>query len=76
MCHDPFVEKQANLKLVSLEEALQWAHCAVLLVDHKPFKTANWEALSKVMAQPVIVDTRGIISLHHTNDMLKVLLVS
>ena len=44
----------ANLKLVSIDEALELADIAVLLVEHKQFK------LLKLPANLMVIDTKGI----------------
>ena len=75
-CHDPYITDHPSLPLASLEECLVGAHCAVILVDHKQFKYLNWTLLSRHMAQPIFVDTRGVIPTQRVSETPKVLLVS
>jgi len=75
-CHDPYVTKHLNLPLASVEECLEGAHCAAILVDHKLFKYLNWDLLARRMAQPVFVDTRGVIPLRRINQIPQVLVVN
>jgi UDP-N-acetyl-D-mannosaminuronic acid dehydrogenase len=66
ICHDPFVSEYRGLQLASLENCLNVAHCAVLLVDHSEFKTLDWAKAAQPMSRPVFVDTRGIIPPDYT----------
>ena len=46
-----------NVRLVSLESALEQANVVVVLVDHKQFKAAD----KTEFASKVVIDTRGIL---------------
>ena len=61
VCHDPHV-KSGQFNVVSAEEAVRDAHLVLVLTDHNEFKEADFNALSKNMAQKMIFDTRNIIS--------------
>lgn len=61
-CHDPLVKAYNGLHATSLENCLKNADLAVILVDHKTYKELDWSTWLPSMAQPLIVDTRGIAS--------------
>ncbi|WP_088330306.1 UDP-N-acetyl-D-mannosamine dehydrogenase [Lacimicrobium sp. SS2-24] len=50
--------KGKNVRLVSLQQALEQANVLVVLVDHKPFKALS----SNDINTKVVVDTRGLFS--------------
>ncbi|MDH4610269.1 UDP-N-acetyl-D-mannosamine dehydrogenase [Pseudomonas sp. BN102] len=61
MAVEPNIEKlprnlEKQISLVDVNNALEKADLAVLLVDHKEFKTINKEKLSRLIA----IDTKGI----------------
>ncbi|MBE6069931.1 MAG: nucleotide sugar dehydrogenase [Clostridium lundense] len=63
--YDPYVEYIKTDDGVftsqqSLKEALENADCAIFLVDHSLFMEIDIVSESKVMRQPIIVDTRNI----------------
>ena len=63
--YDPYVESIKTGAGVfksqqSLKEALEDADCAIFLTDHSLFMEIDIVSESKVMRQPIIVDTRNI----------------
>ena len=65
--YDPYVSMIRTdagdfISVPSLEEVLAGADCAVFLVDHTIFTTIDIVKESKVMTQPVIVDTRNLFN--------------
>ena len=67
---DPHVdahEHDAHLPLFSLDSALDGADCAVLLTDHKEFKSITPTMISS-MRHATIVDTRNALAYLNNND--------
>lgn len=54
--HDPFVHEHAG----DLMEVLRGADCAVLMVAHSAYRDLDLGAASSEMAQPRMVDARGL----------------
>ena len=47
---------RALVRQMTLEEAIDWAHVLVLLVDHAPFRQLK----PQLHGRQLLVDTRGI----------------
>jgi UDP-N-acetyl-D-mannosaminuronic acid dehydrogenase len=60
--HDPHVHA-SELELVSLEEALQDADCAVILTDHSKFGNLKPQELGSMMRKQQLLDARHAINL-------------
>lgn len=54
----PVLAELGNVELVSLEQAGEGAGVVALLVDHTPFRSADWDALG--LGEAAWVDTRGV----------------
>ena len=71
VAHDPHVQQdQVRFPLLSLEEALNGAHVAVVLADHNEFKTLSSQTVSANMKSPVVFDTKNCTNLD--SDYVKV----
>ncbi len=57
---DPHVAEHRGVSFASLEEALNWAECVVLLVDHHEFRLVDAAALAARIGASRIIDTRGV----------------
>ena len=57
--HDPYVE---NDEYVSFEDAIKDAGLCLILSDHNQFKVLDYDYMLKNMSNPVIFDTKNIIS--------------
>ena len=57
--HDPHIN---NDDFVSFDEATKDANLILILCDHNEFKNPNYNLISKNMKNPVIFDTKNIIS--------------
>ena len=57
--HDPHIN---NEDFVSFDEATKDANLILILCDHNEFKNPNYNLISKNMKNPVIFDTKNIIS--------------
>ena len=57
--HDPYVE---NDEYVSFEDAIKDAGSCLILSDHNQFKVLDYDYMLKNMSNPVIFDTKNIIS--------------
>ena len=61
---DPHVQQdQVTFPLLSLEDALNEAHVAVVLADHNEFKTLSSEVVSANMKTPIVFDTKNCTNL-------------
>lgn len=58
--HDPLVRSFVH-ELVSLEEALRGADCAVLMVDHDEYRSLDPSIVGALMRHLVILDTRRLL---------------
>ena len=64
VAHDPHVQQdQVTFPLLSLEDALNEAHVAVVLADHNEFKTLSSEVVSANMKTPIVFDTKNCTNL-------------
>ncbi|MFC2001776.1 nucleotide sugar dehydrogenase [Chloroflexota bacterium] len=59
--HDPLA-KELKDNLYTLEEAAQDSDCLVLITDHTQFKQIKPEAVSRVMRNKNLVDTRNLLN--------------
>ena len=57
--HDPHIK---NDDFVSFDEATKDADLILILCDHREFKNPNYNLISKNMKNPIIFDTKNIIS--------------
>lgn len=57
------LKERANVELRSLSEAVEDADIVVMLVDHTPFKSADWRSLH--IMEKVLIDTRGVWRYNH-----------
>ena len=57
--HDPHIK---NDDFVSFDEATKDADLILILCDHNEFKNPNYNLISKNMKNPIIFDTKNIIS--------------
>ncbi len=65
--HDPYVDRE---DFVGFEEALTGSSLALVLVDHDQFKTLDMELVAQLMNEPVLFDTKGIVSSHKQVQVL------
>ncbi|MBO9131017.1 nucleotide sugar dehydrogenase [Bacillus sp. 165] len=62
--HDPHVhESQVDFPLYSFEKAVDGAHLVLLLADHNEFKNMDSDEFAKLMASPVVLDTKNCATL-------------
>ncbi|MFJ7755458.1 nucleotide sugar dehydrogenase [Peribacillus muralis] len=63
--HDPHVQS-GMLPIVSVEDAVNDADLILVLTDHDEFKVMDYDDLSKLMANKMILDTRNCIDVTKT----------
>lgn len=55
--HDP-----SDYDGLSVEEVAIGAHAIVLMTDHGKYHDIDWQAIAKVVKQPVLIDARGMFA--------------
>ncbi len=58
--HDPHV-KSGKMPVVSVEDAVNDADLILILTDHDEFKQMDYDKLSNLMSNKLILDTRNCI---------------
>lgn len=66
--HDPHVEIHDD-RFVSAEEAARGAHLLLLLTDHSEFKVMDYDGISRLMANPLMFDTRNCVDTSLNGEM-------
>lgn len=66
--YDPHVSQdKINYLMSSFEDAIEGAHCIVVLTDHNEFKQLNEEKLIKLMMEPNVFDTKNCVRIKNSN---------
>ncbi|MEY9869621.1 UDP-N-acetyl-D-mannosaminuronate dehydrogenase [Peribacillus sp. B2I2] len=64
--HDPHVQS-GKMPIVSVEDAVKGADLILVLTDHDEFKRMDYDKLSDLMANKLILDTRNCIDANETD---------